>query len=339
MQLRADQLAAHLARGRLAPVYVVSGDEPLLALEAQDAIRVAARKAGCTERQVVHADGRTDWSALAGETNNLSLFASRRLLEIRLPGGKPGKAGGDALKALAAAAGADLLALVALPQLDRTARTSAWAGALEAAGVWVDVAAVPRAKLPDWIGARLGRQRQSAPPQALEFIADRVEGNLLAAHQELAKLAALHPPGELTLAQVQDSVLDVSRYEIFGLPLAMLQGDPQRLARMLAGLRAEAEPLPLILWAVAEELRTLLRLRALLDRGLPFAQAAREVWLRREKEEAAQAALRRIDGARLAALLARCAELDRLIKGLHVCRADSDPWLELTEIALGVAAA
>ena len=337
MQLRADQLDAHLARGRLAPVYVVSGDEPLLAIEAQDAIRAAARRAGYSEREVVHVDGRSDWSTITGAAQGLSLFAERRILEIRLPGGKPGKDGGEALKAHAAAVGDDLLTLVSLPALDRTGRNSAWATALDTAGVWVDVPAIARAQLPAWIGQRLARQQQSAPPDALEFIADRVEGNLLAAHQEVSKLALLYPAGALTLAQVQDAVLDVSRFEVFGLPLAMLAGDAPRLLKMLAGLRAENEPLPLILWAVSEEVRTLLRLRTLLDRGQPFAQAAREVWVRREKEQATQSALRRLDVARLAPLLARCADLDRLIKGLRVKGRDSDPWLELTEIALDVA--
>jgi DNA polymerase-3 subunit delta len=336
MQLRADQLDAHLAR-KLAPLYVVSGDETLLAIEAQDAIRAAARRAGFSEREVVHADGRSDWSTITGAAQGLSLFAERRILEIRLPAGKPGREGAEALKAHAAHASDDLLTIVSLPLLDKTGRNSAWAMALEAAGIWVDVPTIARPQLQAWIGQRLLRQQQSAPREALEFIADRVEGNLLAAHQEISKLGLLHPAGELTLAQVQDAVLDVSRYEIFALPLAMLAGDRPRLTKMLAGLRAENEPLPLILWAVSEEVRTLLRLRSALDRGVPFAQAAREVWVRREKEQATQAALRRLDAERLAGLLARCADLDRLVKGLRVKGRDSDPWLELSEIALGVA--
>ncbi len=337
MQLRVDQLGAHLARGKLAALYVVSGDEALLSIEAQDAIRAAARKVGFSEREVVHADGRSDWSSITGAAQGMSLFAEKRILEIRLPGGKPGKEGGEALKAHAAHGGDDLLTIVALPALDKTGRNSAWASALDAAGVWVDVPTIQRPALPAWIGMRLARQQHKAPADALEFIADRVEGNLLAAHQEISKLALLHPPGDMTLAQVQDAVLDVSRYEVFALPAAMLAGDKPRLMKMLAGLRAENEPLPLILWAVSEEVRSLLRLRAALDRGLSFGQATREVWVRREKEQLTQNALRRLDVGRLAALLARCADLDRLIKGLRVKGRDSDPWLELTEISLGVA--
>ncbi|MCU0950917.1 MAG: DNA polymerase III subunit delta [Burkholderiaceae bacterium] len=336
MQLRADQLDAHLARGKLAPLYVVSGDEALLSIEAQDAIRAAARKQGFSEREVAHADGRSDWSVILGAAQGLSLFAERRILEIRLPGGKPGKDGGEALKTHAQASSDELLTIVSLPALDKTGRNSAWAAALAGAGVWVDVPTIERAALPAWIGQRLARQQQKAPKEALEFIADRVEGNLLAAHQEISKLALLHPAGELTLAQVQEAVLDVSRYEVFGLPGAMLAGDRPRLLKMIAGLRAENEPLPLILWAVSEEIRTLLRLRAALDRGLGWGQATREVWVRREKEQATQAALKRLDVERLGALLARCADLDRLFKGLRVKGRDSDPWLELAEICLGV---
>jgi len=200
MQLRADQRDAHRAR-KLAPLYVVSGDETLLAIEAQDAIRAAARRAGFSEREVVHADGRSDWSTITGAAQGLSLFAERRILEIRLPAGKPGREGAEALKAHAAHASDDLLTIVSLPLLDKTGRNSAWAMALEAAGIWVDVPTIARPQLPAWIGQRLARQQQSAPREALEFIADRVEGNLLAAHQEISKLGLLHPAGELTLAR------------------------------------------------------------------------------------------------------------------------------------------
>jgi DNA polymerase-3 subunit delta len=338
MQLKLDALPAHLARGALKPVYTVSGDEPLRVLEAADAIRAAARQAGYSEREVAHADARTDWSQLQGAANGLSLFATRRILELRLPGGRPGKSGAEGLAALAAGANDELLLLVTLPKLERASRDSAWAAALERHGVWIDVPKVERAELPAWIAARLARQQQQGPRAALEFLADRVEGNLLAAHQEVQKLALLHPPGALTLQQVTDSVLNVARFEIFGLPQAMLAGDRPRVLRMMDGLRAEGEPLPLLLWAISEELRTLLRLRSLLDRGTGFAQAAREVWVRREKEAATQRAAQRLDAVRLAQLLVRCAAVDRVFKGLRAPQADSDPWLELTDIALTVAA-
>jgi DNA polymerase-3 subunit delta len=332
MQLRADALPGHLARGKLAPVYVVSGDEPLLAIEAQDAIRAAARAAGYSERDVLTVDARWDWSQLSGAAQGLSLFAQRKILEIRLASGKPGKDGGEALKAHVASASGDVLTLVALPKLDRAVRESAWASALDAAGVWVDVPKVERTELPAWIGQRLKRQNQSAAREALEFIADRVEGNLLAAHQEIGKLGLLYPAGELTLAQVTDSVLDVARFDVWALPQAMLAGDRARLLRMLEGLRAEGEALPLVLWAVTEEVRALLRVRSAMDAGKPFMQAVRDARVWGPRQDLMQKVIQRVDATQLGHLLARCADVDRLFKGLRPRGADSDPWLELGEI-------
>ncbi|HEU0202075.1 MAG TPA: DNA polymerase III subunit delta, partial [Burkholderiaceae bacterium] len=225
MQLRLDALAAHLAKGKFARVYTVAGDEPLLANEAIDAIRAAARAAGFTERNVLFASARFDWWQLTQAAQGLSLFAERKIVEVRLPSGKPGRTGGDALKQHAAGGSDDVLTLVTLPKLDKTARTSGWATALEAAGVWIDVMRIERAQLPAWIRTRLGRQQQSAEREALEFIADRVEGNLLAAHQEIAKLGLLYPPGPLSLEQVTDSVLNVARFGVFDLPAVMLAGE------------------------------------------------------------------------------------------------------------------
>lgn len=337
MLLKPDALPAHLGRGKLAPLYTVSGDEPLLALEAVDAIRVAARRAGFTERKVVHADARYDWSQLTGAAQGLSLFAERRLLEVRLRTGKPGKEGAAVLAAHAARAGDDLLTIVALPRLDAATRRSPWAEALERHGVWIDVPKIERDALPAWIARRLARNEHSADGEALQFIADRVEGNLLAAHQEIQKLALLYPSGVLTLQQIADSVLNVARFEVFGLPQAMLAGDPARVLRMVESLKAEGEPLPLALWAVSDELRTLLRVKAALERGAAPAQATREAWVRRDKESAVQRAAQRLQTPELATLLARCAETDRLFKGLRAPRADSDAWLELADIALAVA--
>ncbi|MCA3218854.1 MAG: DNA polymerase III subunit delta [Burkholderiales bacterium] len=336
MQLRADALPAHLARCKLVPVYVVSGDEPLLAIEAQDSIRAAARAAGYSERDVLTVDARWDWSQLSGASQGMSLFAERKILEIRLPSGKPGKDGGEALKAHAAHASEDVLTLIALPKLDRAVRDSGWATALDGAGVWVDVPKIERAELPAWIGQRLKRQNQSATREALEFIADRVEGNLLAAHQEIGKLGLLHPPGELTLEHVTDSVLDVARFDVWALPQAMLTGDHARLLRTLDGLRAEGEALPLVLWAVTEEIRALLRVKSAMDNGRAFAQAVRDARVWGPRQDLMQRMIQRVDTEHLGRLLARCADVDRLFKGLRPRGADSDPWLELEEIAVAV---
>ncbi len=342
MLLKPDALAAHLQSrrkdGQLAPVYVVAGDEPLLAIEAADAIRAAARATGYSERDVLHADARFDWSLLTAAASGLSLFAEKRIVELRLPAGKPGKAGGEALRGFAHAPPDDVLALITLPRLDRDTRRSSWAAALEHAAVWIDVERIERSALPAWIGRRLARHEQHADQNALEFIADRVEGNLLAAHQEIGKLALLYPPGKLTLEQVTDAVLNVARYDVYALAPALLAGDGPRALRLLEGLRAEGEPLPLLLWVVAEELRTLLRLQEAVAAGQPLATATRELRIWGPREKLMPQALRRLSSTMLTALLARCAEVDRLAKGLRAPRRDSDPWLELGDIALACAA-
>ena len=342
MLLKPDALAAHLQSrgksGQLAPIYVVAGDEPLLAIEAADAIRTAARATGYSEREVLHADARFDWSRLTAAASGLSLFAERRIVELRLPAGKPGKSGAEALREFAKAPPPDLLALITLPRLDRDTRRSSWAAALENAAVWIDVERIERSALPEWIGRRLARHQQHAAREALEFVADRVEGNLLAAHQEIGKLALLYPAGELTLEQVTDAVLNVARYDVYALAPALLSGDGARALRLLEGLRAEGEPLPLVLWVVAEELRTLLRLQEAVAAGQPLAAATRELRLWGPREKLMPQALRRLSVTTLATLLARCADIDRLVKGLRAPRRDSDPWLELGDIAAACAA-
>jgi DNA polymerase-3 subunit delta len=334
MQIKAEQLQAHLARGRLARLYVVSGDEALLSIEAQDALRAAARSLGYSERSVLHADARFDWSQLVQASQCPSLFSERRVVDIRLPTGRPGKEGAQALLEHASGAPDDILTLLSLPRLDKSARESAWARALEQAGVWVEVQPVERAALPDWIADRLGRQRQSAPKEALEFLAERVEGNLLAAHQEVSKLALQYPAGALGFEQVKDSVLDVARFDVFSLSASMLQGDGKRLVRTLAGLRAEGEALPLALWVVSDTLRSLVRLKHEISAGRPFAVAAREARIWGARLAATENRLSRTSTGTLERLLSRCAELDRVAKGLSCRSCDSDPWIELADIAL-----
>lgn len=338
MQLRADALAAHLERGVLARVYTVSGDEPLLAIEAADAIRHAARAAGVDERTILHADSRFDWSQLAQAGSGLSLFTGKTMIDLRLPGGKPGRAGGEALEAHAAAASADSLTLVTLPKLDSRTRKGGWAAALDAAGVWIDVPKIERADSPRWLAQRLARQKQRAGADALEFIADRVEGNLLAAQQELAKLALLFPEGELALEQVTDSVLNVARYDVFTLPATVLSGEAARALRQLEGLRAEGAPLPLVLWTLHEEVRTLVALRDKLDAGQAFGMISRgyRIWGR---EQLVERALQRVPAATLTGWLARCAQIEKLAKGLRPRELSDDAWLELAALARDMAAA
>lgn len=336
MQLRSEQLATHLERGPLARRYVVAADEALLGLEAQDAIRAKARSLGYEERQVLHVDARTDWSTLTQAANDRSLFSARRLLEVRLPTGKPGKAGAAALLAHARRDDPDTLTILSLPRLDRAARAADWALAWQSAAAWIDIAPINREQLPGWLAARLARQQQSAPRAALEYLADQVEGNLLAAHQELLKLRLLHEAGPLDLEQIRAALFDVARFEGVSLPAALLSGDRQRIMRTLAGLRAEGEPLPLLLWMVAEELRNLLRLQAALAAGRPFAAAVRGLRLA-APAAAVERVARRTHPDLLADLLARCAQLDRLVKGIPVARRGDDPWLELMTLGMALA--
>ena len=253
MQLRPEQLSAHLER-QLAPLYVVHGDD-LLAIEAADLIRAAARAKGFAEREVLMVTPSFKWDELFLAAGNLSLFGGDKVIDLRIPSGKPGRDGGEALGRYCAQLPQGVVTLVALPDLDWQAKKAAWFVKLTGAGIAIECAAPPLAQLPAWIAARLQRQRQSAPRQALEFIATHVEGNLLAAHQEIQKLALLHPEGEISLKDVEAAVLNVARYDIDALRDALRNRDVARCARTLDGLEAEGAALPLVLWALANEAR------------------------------------------------------------------------------------
>ncbi|WP_340522109.1 DNA polymerase III subunit delta, partial [Cupriavidus necator] len=293
MQLKLDGLDAHLRQAKakgLAPLYVVHGDEHLLVLEAVDRLRAAAREAGFSERDVLVAERGFHWGQLVEAQQSMSLFGDRKIVELRIPSGKPGKDGGEALRAVAAQPSPDVVLLVTLPRLDFAASKSAWFQALEGAGVSIKVDTVDRTRLPAWVGERLSLQQQRVEGgepgrRALQFIADKVEGNLLAAHQEIQKLGLLYPPGELTFDQVHDAVLNVARYDVFKLSESMLSGDVPRLVRMLEGLRGEGEATVLVLWALTEEIRVLSKVRQGLAAGKPAGVLMRElrVWGPRER--------------------------------------------------------
>jgi len=261
--LRPEQLPAHLEKP-LQPLYVLHGDDPLLTLEAGDAIRAAARKQGYTDRSVLVVTPAFRWEALFAAAGNLSLFGSRTLVDLRIPSGKPGRDGGEALQRYARALPADAVTLITLPEMDWKAKKAAWFVALADAGVVIECHAPPPAQLPRWIAARLARQGQAATPEALECLALNVEGNLLAAHQEIQKLGLLYPPGELTLQQVAAAVLNVARYDIDDLQAALQAKDTARCARTLEGLKAEGAAPPLVLWVLANEARNRAQRAALL---------------------------------------------------------------------------
>ena len=216
MQLRPEALEGHLAKG-LAPLYVITSDEHLLALEAADRIRKTARAQGYTERDVLTVERSFKWGELLAANQAMSLFGDKKLIELRIPGGKPGKDGSAALQAYAKDLSPDNLTLITLPKLDWQTAKAAWVTTLQQAAVYIEIPNVERAQLPNWIGMRLSAQGQGAERQSLDFIADRVEGNLLAAHQEIQKLGLLYEPGKLTYEQVHDAVLNVARYDVFKL--------------------------------------------------------------------------------------------------------------------------
>jgi DNA polymerase-3 subunit delta len=336
MQLRPEALEPHLAKG-LAPLYVITSDEHLLALEAADKIRRAARAAGHTERDVLTVERTFKWGELLAANQALSLFGDKKLIELRIPSGKPGKDGSAALQAYAKDLSPDNLTLITLPKLDWQTAKASWVASLQQAAVYIEIPNIERAQLPGWIGQRLGAQGQSADRSALDFIADRVEGNLLAAHQEIQKLGLLHEPGKLSFEQVQDAVLNVARYDVFKLSEAMLMGDPARLARMLEGLKGEGEALPLVLWAVSEEIRTLLKLKAGMAQGRPLGALLKEYRIWGPRERMMDPALRRISLPTLEAALQEAAQVDKMVKGLRAKAFAGDAWDAMLQLALKVA--
>ncbi|MFM2052873.1 MAG: hypothetical protein RL456_910 [Pseudomonadota bacterium] len=348
MQIRADQLPAALAKG-LRPLYVVHGDEPLLAQEAADAIRAAARAAGCSERAVhTVAGAHFDWSGLLGDAGAMSLFAERRLIEIRIPSGKPGKDGSEALQRYVetiVGGGGEDVTLVLLPRLDRAQQTSAWFTALDGAGASVRVDPVDRRALPAWLAQRLQAhglrvEDGEAGQRTLAFFADRVEGNLLAAHQEIAKLALLHEPGAvLGFDAIGHAVLDVARHDVFRLGEAVLAGDVARALRMLDGLEAEGEAAVLVHWTLADDLRGLQRAHAAVQQGRPLPVALREARVWGAKERLFERVLPKLRADALAELVAAAHVCDGIVKGLRDPAWPGEPWAALRRLVLMTAQA
>jgi DNA polymerase-3 subunit delta len=349
MQLRLEQLAAHLAKG-LRRIYTIHGDEPLQAQEAADAIRKAAREAGYTERQVhTVAGAHFDWSALIGASQAMSLFAERQLIEIRIPSGKPGKDGSDALQRYCASLADEVLTIVMLPRLDRTQTSSAWFSALDGAGVTLRVDPIERAALPQWIARRLAAQGQrvqggEAGQRALAFFADQVEGNLLAAHQEITKLGLLHgrggegadDDGELSFEQIEAAVLNVARYDVFKLGEAVLAGHASRTLRMLDALQAEGVAAVLVHYTLAGDILALKRVKDAVAAGRPAPLALRENRVWGVKERLFERVLPVLTPSSVAELVVAAQVCDGLVKGLKHPDWPDDPWQGLKRLALMV---
>jgi DNA polymerase-3 subunit delta len=332
VNVRPEDLASRLER-RLEAIYVVYGDEPLLSLEAGDAIRAAARAAGIEEREVFVAERDFKWDAFAAANANLGLFGNRKLVDLRIPSGKPGVDGARELERCARNPNPDNVTLITLPRLDKAAQSSEWFSALANAGVAVAVQPLERDALPRWIAARLARQKQKAAPQTLAFLADACEGNLLAARQEIGKLALLLPEGELDHDAVEAAVADVARYDVFAAREAWLAGDAARVMRIVSVLEAEGDGPQFALWALGDDLHAVAAVQAMTRSGTPLAAALRNAGVWGKRQAALERAVKRLTPADVERLLAALAKLDALSKGIG----RGNAWDEFEALALAFA--
>ena len=330
MRLRGEQLAAHLERD-LRPIYTIHGDEPLLVIEAADAVRGAARRRGFTERKVLVAIPGFNWNELSVAACHLSLFGEKKLIDLRIPSGKPGRDGSAALQDYCARSSPDdTRLLVTLPGLDWSEEKAAWFKALTEAGVTIQSTPPNLAELPAWIARRLQDQGQGADREGLSFIAEHVEGNLLAAHQEILKLGLLYPQGKLSFEQIREAVLNVARHDLDDLRESLLVGDLPRLVRTLEGLRQEGEAPPLVLWAMTEEARALAQVKAGMAGGRPIELLLKDARVWAARQAPFRKALQRISVPRARAALRLAARIDRLIKGIGT----GNVWDEFLRLGL-----
>jgi len=334
MKLRGGQLAAQLAR-ELAPIYLISGDEPLQVAEASDAVRGAARERGFSGREVLSVDKGFDWSRFAAAASELSLFAERRLVELRLPGGKPGDAGGKALRAWAGSPPPESVLLIISAKIDASAQRSKWFQALEQRGVVVQLWPPKPEELPQWIQQRMQARGMQASPDAIALLAERVEGNLLAAAQEIEKLHLLHGGRPLTLQDVAAAVADSARFNIYELVDTALSGDLSRTVRTLRGLQGEGVEPVLVLWALSREIRALAVMAAELESGGSPEQVMRRQRVWEQRKPVVRRGLQRHGRLRWQQMLRRAARIDRLIKGID----KGNPWDELLQLVLLMAGA
>ena len=329
MKISSEDLPRHLAKG-MASLYIIHGEALLLAIEAADAIRLATRTAGYGEREILIAEKGFNWEALRNSAQNLSLFSSRKLVDLRIPSGKPGVEGAQALQEYCLGQNDDTVTLISLPRLDGATLKSKWFATLAEHGTVICADEVPLNSLPAWIAGRLKQQAQSTDDATLTFLAEKTEGNLLAAFQEIQKLALLYPAGSLSFEQVKNAVMDVARYDVFKLSEAMLAGNVARFARILDGLRAEGTATVLVLWALAEDIRTLGRVLRAMQQGGNLSTSLREarVWGLRLK--IMDRAAGRFTPTIAERALRQAAHVDKVIKGLR----PGEAWDELLQLGV-----
>ncbi|MES2579977.1 MAG: DNA polymerase III subunit delta [Pseudomonadota bacterium] len=332
MQLDSNQLKQHLLK-TLAPLYVLVGDEPLALSECLDSIRHVARKAGANERNSYIVERNFNWQQINQFAQALSLFSALRILEIHIPNGKPGVEGGKVLAELSANSIPDTTTIIVLPTLERDAKNSAWFGALQKAGVVIDLKEISPAQLPTWLAARLALQNQSTDAISLAFIAHQVEGNLLAAHQEIQKLALLYPAGEISHEAVREAVLNVSRFDAFQLGDAVLAGDAARVTAILQGLQDEGEQVVAVMNPLMWVLRPLVRIKQAEARKENITTAMTNARIYGDRQNLVKRALGRLSLRQLEAALQKLCDIDKTAKGMM----QGDAWLELSRLCFGLA--
>ena len=328
MQIKPEQLKPHLDKG-LAPIYLVCGDEPLLVQEACDMIRAAARRSGCTEREVYSIEPGFDWGAFLQAGDAMSLFSDRKLIELRMPTGKPGDQGSKALLHYAERPVEENVLLIMAGKIEPAARKSKWYKALENSGAVVQVWPVDVRQLPGWAMRRMQAKGLQADQEAVALLVERVEGNLLACSQEIEKLLLLNGPGRISLEQVAASVADSSRFDIFTLVDGALQGDSARTSRIIEGLKGEGVEPVLVLWALTREIRSMANMAAeAQDGGIEQALARYRVWEKRKP--LLRAGLKRHSPRAWQAMLRRAALIDGMVKGAKA----GNVWDELLQLSL-----
>ncbi|MDO4997371.1 MAG: DNA polymerase III subunit delta [Neisseria sp.] len=329
-----ETLLKQLPQQHLAALYVLHGEEDLLRLEALDALRAATKAQGYLNREVYTPEAQADWDELLMSANSIGLFSDLKLLEIHVPTGKVGKQGGDALQQLAQHLPEDTCCVLVLPKLEKAQISSKWFTALSQVGQIVEAKAVGVAALPAWIRNRLVQHQLNIEADALTLFAERVEGNLLAAKQEIDKLALLYPAGHtINETEAAQAVANVARFDVFQLSAAWMSGDGARVLRLLEGLEAEGEEPVLLLWAVSDDIRTLIRLAAALKQGQTVQSVRNSLRLWGDKQQLAPQAVRRIDVRRLLDALQECAKIDRMIKGA----ADGNAWVSMKHLLASLA--
>ena len=331
-RLDPNQLKQHLTQS-LSPFYALVGDEPLAQSECLDMIRQAARKAGADERANYIVERNFNWQTIQQYAQALSLFSSQRILEIHIPSGKPGVDGGKALTELATNLIPDTTTIIVLPSLEREAKNSAWFNALQNAAVIIELKEIAPNQLPQWLERRLAQQNQSTDATSLAFIAHQVEGNLLAAHQEIQKLALLYPAGEISADAVREAVLNVSRYDAFQLGEAVLAGDTNRTSRILQGLQDEGEQAVAVMNPLMWVLRPLVRIKQAEARGENVMNAMTNARIYGDRQSLVKRALARLSLRQLEAALQKLCDIDKTAKGVM----QGDAWLELSRLCFGLA--